>query len=685
MKKLKIALCDVRHRTMGLHSYQMPLGIGLIASYAMQKLEDRVEVRLYKYSDPFWKDFESWRPDVVGASFFSWNRRLTLFLLEKARQKRPEIFTLLGGPELELEEDKRATFLRQNRAVGVCCVEEGEATALEIFRLLLDGKDPRKQESLDGTFFLHPEHDGLIVNPLRARIPSLDEIPSPYTSGLFDQFFDDHLHPFIESHRGCPFSCKYCHMGLSQNTQVTFQSVARTMQDLEYCAKRYAGRSDIQLCIGDNNFAMYEKDIEFADRIRDLQEKYGWPRYMVTSTGKNNKDRIVAVSNRLKWGLPFNMAAQSLHPETLEVIGRKNISLDSMRETLKSVNNAEADSYTEIIMNLPMETRHTFEEGLREIVKTNLNWISILTLRLLNGTWLTYEETMQRYQFDVRYRVICRQLGDYDGKRIIEIEAVVVGTDTMPYQDYCDLRELAYIIQVIYNSDTFNPIRRFLLELGIDVWEWIKVAHEMVKDSDSEAKVQLEAFMDETRNELFDSEDQLIEYFAEEANYQKLLSGEIGDNLIAKYSVLAGSEGFNDWLDIAVKAAKKIIAERIPAQKREEVMETIKKFIRVNYNFAPYFYEPPLPDEHKHLDMSFDIKKWMLHKDLSVDGCWGPFVYDCYFSAEKVKRINMLKESSHDLSFTIQRVYRDKNFEELMPEFEIHSEGQALYNRARGQ
>ena len=45
------------------------------------------------------------------------------------------------------------------------------------------------------------------------RIKDLDEIPSPYLNGMLDKFFDGKLTPFIETNRGCPFTCSFCHTG----------------------------------------------------------------------------------------------------------------------------------------------------------------------------------------------------------------------------------------------------------------------------------------------------------------------------------------------------------------------------------------------------------------------------------------------------------------------------------------
>jgi len=50
----------------------------------------------------------------------------------------------------------------------------------------------------------------------------------------------------------------------------------------------------------------------------------------------------------------------------------------------------------------------------------------------------------------------------------------------------------------------------------------------------------LEDFVTETRNELFPSREACVAFYSEPRNFQRLLNGEIGDNLIYKYRLIAG-------------------------------------------------------------------------------------------------------------------------------------------------
>jgi hypothetical protein len=55
--KIKIALGDLRHKTVGRHSVFIPIGIGYLASYTIKILgQENVDIRLYDDPDEMLAD-----------------------------------------------------------------------------------------------------------------------------------------------------------------------------------------------------------------------------------------------------------------------------------------------------------------------------------------------------------------------------------------------------------------------------------------------------------------------------------------------------------------------------------------------------------------------------------------------------------------------------------------------------
>ena len=53
---LNVALCDLNHTTVGLHTETMPLAVGLLGAYLASQFGTRVDVRLFKFVDDFEDD-----------------------------------------------------------------------------------------------------------------------------------------------------------------------------------------------------------------------------------------------------------------------------------------------------------------------------------------------------------------------------------------------------------------------------------------------------------------------------------------------------------------------------------------------------------------------------------------------------------------------------------------------------
>ena len=51
---------------------------------------------------------------------------------------------------------------------------------------------------------------GMFLKP-KKKETNLDDVPSPYVTGIFDHFLNnkDYM-PLIQTNRGCPFSCIFC-------------------------------------------------------------------------------------------------------------------------------------------------------------------------------------------------------------------------------------------------------------------------------------------------------------------------------------------------------------------------------------------------------------------------------------------------------------------------------------------
>ena len=178
---------------------------------------------------------------------------------------------------------------------------------------------------LDNTLYIHENN---IWEGQVKRIKDLMSVPSPYSMGLMDKFFTQDLRPLVEWTRGCPFSCSFCNDAVTIRNKIYRKSFEYVDEELEYIGKEVKRNSlYADLSIADLNFGMFKEDLSVARKIRNIQDKYQWPRTIDTSLGKSQPDRVLETVNILNSGsqpmYKMYTALQSTDPIVLDAIRRK--------------------------------------------------------------------------------------------------------------------------------------------------------------------------------------------------------------------------------------------------------------------------------------------------------------------------------------------------------------------------
>lgn len=92
--------------------------------------------------------------------------------------------------------------------------------------------------------------------------------------------------PLVQTNRGCPFSCTFCHEGESYFSKIKRHSLDFVTKELDYISSRVNSSSG--LWITDSNWAMYIWDAPIVVHVASLQKRLGWSSEIISSTGKAN-------------------------------------------------------------------------------------------------------------------------------------------------------------------------------------------------------------------------------------------------------------------------------------------------------------------------------------------------------------------------------------------------------------
>ncbi len=539
---MRIYLADLGHNLLTKSSDVYPLGVANLATYAGAHLRtpSKLEIEIFREPEDLKVALDRETPDVLGLSNYAWNEELSYHFAQYARRRDPRVLTVMGGPNYPLLEDAQEAFLRSLPDVDVYVdgpTYEGERAFLNLLQRLVD-VDLRREGVFDapvaGISWIHPVTRAFGKAAPVDRITNLDEIPSPYLQGWMDRYLATGYFPLLQIARGCPFSCAFCNSGVASNSRINAHSVQNVKDDLLYLATRI--RPEITLCFADDNFGMYARDEEIADFIGWLQDRYRWPHYIRTTTGKNNSERIIRVMRKAKGALPMTAAVQSMNPEVLKNIKRDNIKLDTYRVIQKELEQQGMQSYGELILCLPGETRASFMKAVEDLLDAGAKRISAHQLMLLHGASLANADQRAKYQFDTRFRVVARNIGDYTGTPVIEVEEMVVSTPTFSFQDYLDSRIFHLLLTIYHYEGNYEEIFAVARQHGLRPFDLIVRMQRMLPEAPAAFRQVLDDFLAESQEEIFPTRQACLEWAR--AHYAELVDGTKGGNLLSKYSMI---------------------------------------------------------------------------------------------------------------------------------------------------
>lgn len=543
---MKIWLADLTHTHQTVASDVMPAGVAGIGEYLAREWPGLTDLRIFKFPEALSAAFAEDQPDVLGVSNYVWNANLGHAFLRRAKELRPDIVTVMGGPNFPTDAEEQRQALEQTPWLDFHVMKEGEAAFLELVGALAEhGRDAIKATRHDIANTLYLDADGRLVQPTRIeRIVDLDAIPSPYLTGRLAPFFDGRLLPVIQTNRGCPFSCSFCTEGQAYWTKVRPKSAELIHREIAYIAEKMAELPQHErrrdLLIADSNFGMFNEDLDTCRVLRDVQDQYGYPQYINVATGKNKKERVLEAAKLVRGAMKLSGSVQSTDAEVLKNIKRSNISTEQILELAMKAAEIGANTYSEVILGLPGDTVETHFSTLKTLVDAGFNTLSMYQLMVLPGTELGAATTKAAYGMVCRYRAIPRCFGTYDifGRPtpVAEIEEICVQTNSLSYEDYLACRKMNLIVNIFYNDGVFSEINKVLRGRGLSVWQWMLAVNTSRHAGFNDL---IGDFLADTRNELHESRAALEAETADPANIQDYVEGRRGSNLMFKYKALS--------------------------------------------------------------------------------------------------------------------------------------------------
>lgn len=393
--------------------------------------------------------------DIVGFSTYVWNGRISLEIARRLKVAKPGILIVFGGPHVP---DQPEEFLRAHPQIDLAVHNEGERTFLKLLETFPDREAWR---TLPGVSFVAP--DGSFArNPNIDRVRDLDEIPSPFLEGAFDEIMaanpKESWIGLWETNRGCPFRCTFCDWGSATAGKVTKFGEDRLFREVDWFAER---KIEYIFCC-DANFGIQKRDVDIANYVADIKKKTGYPVALSVQNTKNATERAYLTQKilsdaGLNKGVALSM--QSVDMTTLEAIKRDNISLDTYMELQRRFTKDKVETYSDLILGLPGETYESFVRGVDQLIENGQhNRIQFNNLSILPNAEMGDATYQAKYgMITVESKII-----NIHGERIeldddvAEVQDLVVATAAMPRADWRRTRTFCWMTALLHFDKLFQ-------------------------------------------------------------------------------------------------------------------------------------------------------------------------------------------------------------------------------------
>ena len=612
MTPLKVYLCDVTHDTIILVSDTIPVNLGYVGSYAKKIHGDSIDISLFKYPNDAIEKIKKDPPDVLALSNYSWNSLLSEHICSIAKSKNPSVVTVQGGPNFPHKSEQQFEFLKKRPNTDFHIELEGEVSFSNLISKILKyrkGQSNLFDEPLSGSVFIDPSKNILVKGQRPPRIKFLDDIPSPYLSGMLENFFDGKLSPLLETNRGCPFKCSFCHTGNDYFQKIHMFSIERIKEELEYIAVRSNKMKNTVLHLADPNFGMFPRDRDICNVLADTQKEYKWPLSIIVATGKNNKERVIDITSVLGSSFPVAMAVQSMDEKVLKNVKRSNIKLGHFTEISASIKKQGRSSGGELIVGLPGETKESFTKGVKQIIDSGVTRLTIYTLMMLYGTEFKDPKYRSDFKMKGKFRIVPLNLGEYEGTKVFDYEEVCVAHKDMSFKDYLDIRQLALVVESIYNNQVFEVFFKYAKTLNVSPTELILRILNNINKAPSKIVKIFDEFKRESEEELWDSEAELTNHYKKATNYKKLLDGEAGGNLIYKYKSMNLATAMPEW----IKFLGAMLEEFVLEKKMKDIKSRQHEIFMLSeyHKYRTWKFLDGLSEDQVSMKSDYDFLAWL--------------------------------------------------------------------------
>lgn len=384
-------------------------------------------------------------PAVVGFSNYCWNTEFNKLLAEKIKEKWNDCLIVFGGHNVP----ENTEFLEEFPYIDVLCYGEGEETFRDLLIAALNG-------NFSAVNNISYRENGIILSTERTLPGDIANYPSPYTEGWFDDIIASHpdivFNAILETSRGCPHRCAYCDWGLLKSKTRLFP-MKKILDEI-----RWMSSNKIAFVWGaDANFGLFDRDLEIAHALTEAKKATGYPERMRMNYSKTNFENVFEIVRIFKEcefdRIGATLSFQSLSPEVLHNIGRKNMSLDFFKKLLTRYNENGMKAYSELILGLPGETYESFIRGIGKLFEIGQHYVfEVYSCILLPNSIMGQSDFTERFGLKTVRSEILRPHFATEAFAVPEYNNIIVETNSMSREMWIKSTVFYYIAKALHGN-----------------------------------------------------------------------------------------------------------------------------------------------------------------------------------------------------------------------------------------
>lgn len=437
------------------------LSIRYLKAYAQPDYD--VQLAEYTIKDPIMNivgDLYSKKPDVIGFSCYIWNIEETMKVVAMLKKINPELVIILGGPEVTYDVGE---WLDKIPGADFIVIGEGEVTFKALLSEIEGANDYKKVGGI-----AYRQNGKKIIQPQNGKV-DLKSLPTPYRLEEDRSDLSKRV-TYIETSRGCPFSCQFCLSSIEVG--VRYFDREKIKEDIRYLMANGA------------------KTIKFVDRTFNISRSYAMEMFQFLidehlpgvvfqfeiTADIMRPEVIQFLNDNAPAGLfRFEIGVQSTNDHTNDLVMRRQ-NFEKLTRTVTMVKEGQKiDQHLDLIAGLPEEDYHSFRKTFNDVFELRPEEMQLGFLKMLRGTGLRIRADEHQYIYSdhAPYEILGNNVLSFDDiVRIKQVEDVL----EKYWNDHRMDHTTEYLIKTVFQSpfDFFQDFGTYWDQQG-----WSRIGHQL--------------------------------------------------------------------------------------------------------------------------------------------------------------------------------------------------------------